>query len=215
MDLDKLMNKHLTRYFDPTKTIPEETLDKLLRFLRSTPTSVNIQPNHFYVLATPAGKKQLADNLGERFKDNAEKVFNASHTVILTTRADVPESHLEAVFGKERADGRFPDPAKQALWESMTRDFLNLRNYGHKDINHWMEKQTYMAVGLTMMAAAELGVEATPLEGFDPATVDKAFDIRKTGHTTTVLLALGYPDPAKVYTTPISRFETDQLFTFV
>ena len=66
-----------------------------------------------------------------------------------------------------------------------------------------------------MMAAAELGVDATPLEGFDPTSVDKTFKIRETGHSTTVLMALGYPDPAKVYTTPISRFETDQLFTFV
>lgn len=215
MDLDKIMNKHLTRYFDPGKTIPEETLEKLLMFLRSTPTSVNIQPNRFYVLATPDGKKQLADNLGERFQDNSEKILNASHTIILATRADVPESHLAAVFSKEKADGRFPDPAKQELWESMTRDFLNLRNYSHKDLNHWMEKQTYMAVGLTMMAAAELGVEATPLEGFDPTSVDKAFKIRETGHTTTVLLALGYPEPGKVYNNPISRFAADQLFTFV
>jgi nitroreductase/dihydropteridine reductase len=48
----------------------------------------------------------------------------------------VPDSHLEAVFSNERADGRFPDPAKQELWESMTRDFPNLRNYGYKDLNH-------------------------------------------------------------------------------
>ena len=215
MDLDKLMGKHLTRYFDPRRTIPEETLQKLLQFLRSAPTSTNIQPNHFYVITTPEGKKQLADNLGERFQDNAEKILNSSHTIILTTRADLPDSHVDAVFSKERADGRFPDPAKQELWESMTRDFLNLRNYGYKDLNHWMEKQTYMAVGLTMMAAAELGVEATPLEGFDPTSVDKAFKIRETGHSTTVLLALGYPDPAKQYTNPISRFDADQLFTFV
>ena len=77
-----------------------------------------------------------------------------------------------------------------------------------------MEKQTYMALGMTMMAAAELGVDATPLEGFDRATVDEAFNLRETGYTTTVLLALGYPDPAKVYTTPISRFHADRLFTF-
>ncbi|MEU6218108.1 nitroreductase family protein [Streptomyces sp. NPDC047022] len=215
MDLGKLMNKHLTRYFDPSKTIPEETLQQLLGFLRSTPSSTNVQPNHFYVLATPEGKERLAANLGERFQDNSEKILNASHTVILTTRADLPEGHLQAVFDKERADSRFPDPVKQARWESMTRDFLNLRNYGYKDVNHWMEKQTYLAMGLTMMAAAELGVEAMPLEGFDPTSVDKAFKIRETGHTTTVLLALGYPDPSKVYSSPISRFETDQLFTFV
>jgi nitroreductase/dihydropteridine reductase len=209
------MNKHLTGYFDPSKTIPRETLEQLLRFLRSAPSSVNVQANHFYVLATPEGKERLADNLGERFRDNAEKILNASHTIIFTTRADLPDTHLEAVFAKERADGRFPDLSKQELWESMTRDFLNLRNYGYKDLNHWMEKQTYMAVGLTMMAAAELGVEATPLEGFDPTSVDKAFKIRESGHTTTVLLALGYPDPERVYTTPISRFDADRLFTFI
>ena len=215
MDLDKLMNKHLTRAFDSSKTIPEETLQQLLRFLRSAPTSTNIQPNHFYVLATTEGKERLVANLGERFQDNGEKILNASHTIILTTRADLPDSHIQEVFDKETADGRFPDPAKNALWQSMTRDFLNLRIYGYKDVNHWMEKQTYMALGMTMMAAAELGVDATPLEGFDPTSVDKAFKIRETGHTTTVLLALGYPDPTKVYNGPVSRFETDRLFTFL
>jgi nitroreductase/dihydropteridine reductase len=214
LNLDKLMKKHLTRYFDGSKTIPEETLQQLLRFLRSTPSSTNVQPNHFYVLATEAGKRQLADNLGERFQDNAEKVLNASHVVILTTRTDLPEEHLAAVFAKERADNRFPDSAKQELWESMTRDFLNIRNTVYKDLDHWMEKQTYLAMGMTMMAAAELGVDATPLEGFDRASVDEAFGLRETGYTTTVLLALGYPDTTKAYTTPISRFDADRLFTF-
>ncbi|MFF4596289.1 nitroreductase family protein [Amycolatopsis sp. NPDC001319] len=215
MNLDKLMSKHLTRYFDPSKTVPEETLQQLLRFLRSTPTSTNIQPNHFYVVATPEGKERLAGNLGEQFEHNNEKILNASHVIILTTRADLPESHVEAVFSKERADGRFPDPVKQGLRESKSRDFLDLHIYRYKDLNHWMDKQAYMALGMTMMAAAELGVEAMPLEGFDPTSVDKAFMIRETGHTTTVLLALGYPDRAKVNNGPISRFEADQLFTFV
>jgi nitroreductase/dihydropteridine reductase len=214
MDLDQIMNKHLTRYFDGTKTIPEETIQQLLKFLRSAPTSTNIQPNHFIVLSTPQGKAKLAANLGERFADNGEKITNSSHTIIMTTRADIPAEHLDAVFGKEREDGRFPTVAKQENWEYMTRDFVNLRSYTYKDTYHWMEKQTYMVLGLLMMAAAELGVEAMPLEGFDPITVDKAFDIRKSGHTTTVLLALGYPDLNKQYTTAISRFEPDQLFTF-
>jgi len=215
MDLDKLMNQHLTRAFDGSRTIPEESLRQLLRFMRSAPTSTNIQPNHFYVLASAEAKRQLADNLGERFQDNSSKILNSSHTLILTTRADVPDSHLDEVFGKEDADGRFPDPAKRAMWQYMTRDFLSLRNYAYKDLNHWMEKQTYLVLGMTMMAAVELGFDATPLEGFDPASVDKAFKIRETGHTTTVLMALGYPDVEKAYKGPISRFDADRLFTFM
>jgi nitroreductase/dihydropteridine reductase len=215
MDLENIMSKHLTRYFDGTKTIPEETIQSLLRFLRSAPSSVNVQPNHFYVLSTEAGKRKLADNLGERFQDNAEKIMNASHAIILTTRTDVPDEHIDAVFAKEREDGRFPSLAKQELWESMTRDFLNIRDSTYDDLDHWMEKQTYMALGMTMMAAAELGVDATPLEGFDRASVDEAFGLRETGYTTTVLMVLGYPDPAKAYATPISRFEPERLFTFM
>src|SRR3954471_4650821 len=183
MDLDKLMSKHLTRYFDGTRTIPDETLQQLLRFIRSAPTSTNVQPNHFYVLATDEGKERLAASLGERFQDNGEKILNASHALILTTRADLPDSHLQAVFAKERADARFAEPTKHDLWESMTRDFLSLRNYGYKDVNHWMEQQTYMVVGMTMMAAAELGVDAPPLEACAPPSVDRAFKIRETGHT--------------------------------
>src|ERR1700755_1684000 len=101
MDLGTLMSKHPPRYFDGSRTIPEEKLQLLLEFLRSTPSSTNIQPNHFYVLATPEGKERLAANLGERFQDNSEKILSASHTVILTTRADLPERHLDAVFTKE------------------------------------------------------------------------------------------------------------------
>src|SRR4051794_4105368 len=33
---------------------------------------------------------------------------------------------LEALFAKERAEGRLPDLSKQELWESMARDFLDL-----------------------------------------------------------------------------------------
>ncbi|MGX9671689.1 nitroreductase family protein [Mycobacterium sp. HM-7] len=215
MNLDNLMSKHLTRYFDSSRTIPADSLQQLLRFLRSTPSSVNVQASRYYVLGTPEGKERLADNLGERFLDNGGKIRDASHVIIFTTRADLPDSHLDEVFGKEKADGRFGDPAKQSLWESMTRDFLNLRTYGYKDLSHWMEKQAYMALGMTMMAAAELGFDATPLEGFDPTSVDTAFKIRETGYTTTVLLALGYPDAAKAYGNPISRFEPDRLFTFI
>jgi nitroreductase/dihydropteridine reductase len=214
VDLGKLMDKHLTRYFDPTKIIPDDTVEQLLRFLRFTPSSVNVQPNHFYVLSTPEAKEKLANNLGDRFSDNGEKVQGASHVIILTTRTDVPDEHIAAVFAKERMDGRFPDAAKQELWESMTRDFLDIRSSIYHDLDHWMEKQTYMALGMTMMAAAELGVEATPFEGFDRSSVDQAFAIANTGYTTTVLLGLGYANPEKVYTTPISRFDPDRLFTF-
>jgi nitroreductase / dihydropteridine reductase len=112
------------------------------------------------------------------------------------------------------ADGRFPDPQNNAMWEDMVRSFYDLRYYDYKDMVHWLEKQTYLALGLTMMAAAELGVDATPLEGFDPRAVDMEFKIREIGYSTTVLLALGYPDTDQVKKSVTSRLDPGRLFTF-
>jgi nitroreductase/dihydropteridine reductase len=74
------------------------------------------------------------------------------------------------VFAQEDADGRFPEGDYRDGWQRSVHDFLSRRTYNFKVITHWMEKQTCMTVGLAMMAAAELGIEALPLEGFDPLT---------------------------------------------
>ena len=214
LNLDKLITKHLTRYFDPSKRIPEETFQQLLRYLRTSPTTINIQPNRFHVLETQDGKDKLADALVGRFADNAEKVRNASHAIVFTTRKDIPDTHLQEIFEKERADGRFADPEIQKGWEAGASNFVEIqtKNYGG-DVLHWLEKNTYLVVGATMMAAASLGVDATPMEGFDRATMDAAFDLTDTDYTTTLLLVLGYPDEARVSRQPVSRFDAEKIFT--
>lgn len=216
MDLDKIMGKHLTRAFDPNRAISEATFNKFLAFLRSAPSSLNVQPWHFYVMSSAGSKQRLASSLGDMFEaGNRSKVVAASHAIIVTTRADLPDSHLQSVFAQENADGRFPEGEYRDKWQDSVHAFLGWRTYTFKDITHWMEKQTYMTVGLAMMAAAELGIEALPLEGFDPQTVDTEFKIREDGYTTTVLLALGYPDLTRVSDKPISRLSADRIFTHV
>jgi nitroreductase/dihydropteridine reductase len=214
MDLNNLITKHLTRYFDPNKKIPEETFQLLLRYLRTSPTTINIQPNHFHVLETQAGKDKLADALVGRFEDNQEKVRNASHAIVFTTRKTIPDEHLQEIFAKERADGRFADPQTQAGWEAGASGFVKIQseNYGG-DVLHWLEKNTYLVVGATMMAAASLGVDATPMEGFDRAAIDEAFGLTGTDFTTTLIMALGSPDEARVSRQPVSRFDAEKIFT--
>ena len=72
MDLDKLMNKSFTRAFDPSKTIPEEHFSSC-KVSAVHAASVNIKPNHFYILATAEGKERLVANLGERSRTTARR----------------------------------------------------------------------------------------------------------------------------------------------
>lgn len=44
------------------------------------------------------------------------------------------------------------------------------------------------------MAAADLRIDATPIEGFDNKSVDELLDLPAQGLKSTVMMALGYKD---------------------
>jgi nitroreductase len=64
---------------------------------------------------------------------------------------------------------------------------------------HWAEKQTYIALGTALVAAANLRVDATPMEGFDAELFDKLLGLDEKGLHSTVILSLGYRDEANDY----------------
>jgi nitroreductase / dihydropteridine reductase len=81
---------------------------------------------------------------------------------------------------------------------------------------HWIEKQTCLALGIGLMTAAELGIDALPMEGFDSNTLDEELGLRKMSYRSTVLLALGRQSPTDyIIKSPKSRLPETQLFTIL
>ena len=60
-------------------------------------------------------------------------------------------------------------------------------------------KQAYIALGTAPIAVAELKVDATPIEGFNAATIDAVLGLKEKGLHSAVILALGYRDSEKDY----------------
>jgi nitroreductase len=60
--------------------------------------------------------------------------------------------------------------------------------------NIWTAKQTYLALGNLLNAAAELKIDATPMEGFVPAQVNEILGLDKLGLNATLIATLGYRD---------------------
>ena len=181
---------HFTKVFDPQRHIPEDVVDILLRFLHSVPASVNAQPSHFIVARDQQSRTRIANALGDPF--NISKILNCSHVIVFATRETMTSEFLDEIHAKELADGKFPDAGRAEQWRSIVRGWIDKRRYDLKDLQHWMEKQTYLALGMILMAAAEMGVDASPIEGFNPQSIDQELGLREQGFTATVLLALGY-----------------------
>ena len=54
--LDIARRRYTTKHYDPAKPLSDEDLDALLEVLRLAPSSVNIQPWHFYAVKSAEAK---------------------------------------------------------------------------------------------------------------------------------------------------------------
>ncbi|WP_194791299.1 oxygen-insensitive NAD(P)H nitroreductase [Pseudomonas sp. UFMG81] len=184
--------RYTTKAYDASRRIPQATIDALLEQLRHSPSSVNSQPWHFIVADTAEGKARLAKSTEVGFTYNTAKILNASHVIVFATRTDMTEAHLHAVLEQEGKDGRFRSDEAKAGQDQSRRFYVNLHRHDNKDLQHWMEKQTYLALGTALLGAAAYGLDATPIEGFDPKVMDAELGLRERGYTSVVVLSLGY-----------------------
>ena len=82
-------SRHTCKAYDAQRPLTEEQLQQLQEILRLSPSSVNSQPWHFFLVTSEAGKETLIPTLTEH---NREKVRQAALTVVIATHheEDVP-----------------------------------------------------------------------------------------------------------------------------
>lgn len=209
-------SRYTTKAYDASRTIPQEAIDELLEQLRHSPSSVNSQPWHFIIASDEQGKARVAKSAEGGFAYNEAKMLTASHLIVFCTRTEVPESHLQAVLAQEALDGRFANDEARAGQDKSRRGYVNMHRFDQKDVQHWMEKQTYLALGTLLLGAASLGLDATPMEGFDFKKLDEELGLRDKGFTSLVVVSLGYRSESDFNAKlPKSRLPAEAVFTFL
>ena len=206
--------RYTTKAFDPERKIPEAVVEQLCAVLRNAPSSVNSQPWHFIVAASPEAKLRVARATQGGFAYNEPKLRNASHVIVLCGRTRLDDAHLDAVIAQENSDGRFATPEAMAMQDKTRRFYVNLHQNEMKDDRSWIERQVYIALGGLLLAAGAVNVDACPMEGFDAAVLDAELGLAEKGLTSVVLVALGYRGAddfnAKL---PKSRLAEEVVFT--
>ncbi|AUF96622.1 oxygen-insensitive NAD(P)H nitroreductase [Pseudomonas shirazensis] len=207
--------RYTTKAYDASRRIPQATIDTLLEQLRHSPSSVNTQPWHFIVADSAEGKARIAKST-EAFAYNTAKIRDASHVLVFAARTEMPEAHLQALLEQEARDGRFHTEQAKAGQDLTRRSYVDLHRFDQKDLQHWMEKQTYLALGTALLGAAALELDATPIEGFDSKLLDAELGLRERGFTSVVLLSLGYRS-ADDFNAGLgkSRLPASSVFTFL
>ena len=145
---------------------------------------------------------------------NQSQITDASHVLVFAAWDSYTLDRIEKVFNHTMKERNLPldtmDDYKKNLWKM----YEPLGEEWH--FNH-ASKQSYIALGMALAAAAELKVDATPMEGFEPAKVDEILGLRRLGLKSTVILTLGYRDADNDWLVDMKKVRTpkEDFFTYI
>ncbi len=181
--LDKLNWRYAAKAMNGEK-VAEAKIDHILEAARLAPTSSGLQPFEIIVIKNQDIKEQI-----KPVAWNQSVITDCSHLLVFAAWDTYTADRINYMFDLTNEIRGF----KNEGWENYRQMLLN--SYPQKDaeenFNH-AAKQAYIAFSQAISAAAFEGVDATPIEGFDPDAVDKILGLREKGLRSAVLLPLGY-----------------------
>ena len=206
--LEKLRWRYATKAMNGKK-VPQEKIDNIVEAISLAPTSSGLQPFEVYIITDQAVKEKI-----KPVAWNQSVITDCSHLLIFAAWDTYTADRINKMFDLTNEVRGF----KNEGWENYRQMLLN--SYPQKDaeenFNH-AARQAYIAFSQALAAAAFEEVDATPIEGFDPAAVDEILGLREKGLRSCVVLTLGYRDPENDWLVNLKkvRKSKDELITVV
>lgn len=182
--LDKLRWRYATKKMDSTKTVSTEKVEEILEAVRLTASSSGLQPYELIVITNKDVREKI-----KAIANNQTQVTDCSHLVIFAAWDDYTAQRINDAFDMTEAVRNFKNDAGVAYRQML------LKNYPARgpEVNFThAAKQAYIGLGTALIAAAEAGVDSTPMEGFDPKALDEILNLKEKGLRSAVMLTLGY-----------------------
>ncbi len=186
--------RYATKAFDPARKISAATWAALEEALVLAPSSFGLQPWRFLDIRDTAVREKLRP-----VSWNQTQVTDASHYVVFTARTEITAADLDRFIERTASVRGQPTTALAPYRDIMAGALLNEARQPH--LHDWAARQAYIAMGQLMTAAAVLGIDTCPMEGFDPTAYDQILDTRKDGYACIAAVALGHRTEGDKYAT--------------
>jgi nitroreductase len=186
--------RHACKEFDPDKKISEDDFAFILEAGRLSPSSFGFEPWKFVILQNQTIRQRLLPvSWGAQ-----RQLPTASHFVILLSRTKeglaADSAHIQHMM---RVIQKLPEEVtkgKEARYRNfLTNDFKLMEN--ERLMFEWGARQTYIALANMMTAAALIGIDSCPIEGFDKEAVERILreeGILEDGFGVACMAAFGY-----------------------
>lgn len=182
--LSLLSWRYATKSMDAAKTVSDDKLEHILEAIRLSASSSGLQPYQVLVVTDPAIKAQI-----KPFAWNQSQVTDCSHLLVFAAWDNYTADRINMMFDLVNEQRGF----KNEGWEAYRQKLLAFypQRSAEENFEH-AARQAYIGLGSALIAAAEVQVDSTPMEGFEPAKVDEILNLPALGLRSVLLLPLGY-----------------------
>lgn len=182
--LDNLNWRYATKKFDSTKKLSNENLNTLLEATRLTASSYGLQPYHIYVIENEEIRTRL-----RKVSYDQPQITDASHLIVLANKPTFNDTLIDDYIENIMVvRGLSKDDLKE-FSQTMKSTLLDLPD---AQKGAWTSNQAYIVLGNLMTVAANMQIDACPMEGFDNEQYNEILGLSDKGLNAAVVLAVGY-----------------------
>lgn len=206
--LDKMQWRYAAKKMDAAKVVPQDKVDRIIEAARLAPTSSGLQPFEIILVTNKDIRAQI-----QAAAHNQAQITEGSHLLVFAAWNTYTAERINHMFDLTNAERGGTNEG----WENYRQ--MLLKNYPARDAQVNFEhaaRQAYIALGASLIAAAFEEVDSTPMEGFDPKSIDDILGLGAKGLRSVALMPLGYRlkgqdwlESLKKIRRPVSEFVTE------
>jgi nitroreductase len=176
--------RYATKKFDATKKVSDADLQTLKEAIRLSASSYGLQPYQVILVENPELRAQLQPAAWGQ-----AQLVDASHVLVFANVTNIGDAEIDAYLNNMAETRGLPLDALQGYGDFMKSKISTLPV---EQRNIWTSKQTYIALGNLLSAAAELNIDVTPMEGFEPEKVNEILGLNERGLHASLIAPIGY-----------------------
>lgn len=180
--------------------VSQDKVDQIIAAAHLAPTSSGLQPYKIIVVTNPELKEKI-----KAVAYGQSQITDCSHLLIFAAWENYTEENIRAVFARTHQERELPGDSNSDYVNNLVANYTartQEENFTHA------AKQAYIGFGVAITEAAFLKVDATPMEGFQPAALDELLGLKDLGLRSTTLLPLGYRDAAGDWLVNLKKVRT-------
>lgn len=185
MNLNEILNwRYAVKKYKDTK-LPEEKVEEVLEAVRLSASSTGLQPYKVLVVTNDELKQKLQPHSFN------PQVSASSHLLVFAAYTGVAQEHIDDYMQRVAETRGVPADSLAPFKSKLEQALIPMpaeAAFG------WAARQAYIGLGTALIAAANLQIDSTPMEGFNTEQFDELLGLKDKGLKSVVLLSLGHRD---------------------